>query len=135
MLIKELVGSVSTIRTDRRKLRQFSGYVESDPIYCVYCIVLYPMGKVRIVLYPMGKVRAELVTPQPDRFVADHHATLEEQLFDIPHNYSKWLVHNPYNIDLIKGAVACAALPIWFAASRKYGLSTTVSAAITWFRH
>jgi hypothetical protein len=36
MLIKELVGSVSTIRTDRRKLRQFSGYVESDPIYEEY---------------------------------------------------------------------------------------------------
>jgi hypothetical protein len=32
----------------------------------------------------MGKVRAELVTPPPDRFVADDHAALEEQLFDIP---------------------------------------------------
>jgi hypothetical protein len=29
----ELIGSVSTIRTDRRKLRKLSGYVESDPIY------------------------------------------------------------------------------------------------------
>lgn len=38
---------------------------------------------------PLGKVRAELDTPPPDRFVADHHAALEEQLFDIPQAHLK----------------------------------------------